>query len=108
MLPMKCPSCRDSRVRAVITNGLINDQIVRKRACESCGHSWFTVEVQVPSYAVGWSTYHQRKPVLRVPVDLEIGHTRLRVSHEEAKDQIALLREANARRAAEAEARYRM
>lgn len=106
MLPMNCPQCSHNRHRAVVTNSQLADQTVRKRACESCGHVWYTVEVMVPGYAVGWSARHMRKPVLRVPVELQAGHTRTRVSHEEAGDQLAPLREANARRAAEAEARY--
>jgi hypothetical protein len=84
------------------------DQTVRKRACENCGNVWYTVEVTVPSYAVGWSARHLRKPVLRVPIDVTVGHTRMRASHEEASDQLAPLREANARRSAEAGERHRL
>ena len=62
-----------------------------------------TVEVTVPSYAVGWSAAHQRKPVLRVPMELTAGRTRVRVKHQEAKDRLALLREANERRSREAD-----
>ena len=72
------------------------DQTVRKRACENCGNTWYTVEVTVPSYAVGWSARHSRKPVLRVPIDVTVGYTRMRASHEEASDQLAPLREASA------------
>jgi hypothetical protein len=72
------------------------DQTVRKRACDNCGNVWYTVEVTVPSYAVGWSARHSRKPVLRVPIDVTVGHTRMRASHEEASDQLAPLLEANA------------
>lgn len=71
MLPMKCPSCRGKDYRAVITNNLFEDQTVRKRRCADCGHVWFTVEIEVNRYAVGWSHEHQRKPVLRLPVELE-------------------------------------
>ena len=108
MLPMICPQCSHSRHRAVVTNSQLDDQVVRKRACESCGHVWYTVEVMVPSYAVGWSARHSRKPVLRVPIEMQAGHTRLRVSHEEPRDQLAGLREANARKSAAADARYGM
>ena len=70
---MQCPKCSHSRHRAAITNSRVLDQVVRKRVCEECGHQWFTVEAEVPSYAVGFSSAHQSKPVLRVPVSLELG-----------------------------------
>jgi hypothetical protein len=79
-----------------VTNSHPEDQIVRKRVCEACGHAWFTVELWVPSYAVGWSVAHQRKPVLRAPV-------KLKASHMEAKDQLAPLRAAAERKSAAAD-----
>lgn len=103
MLPMNCPQCSQNDHRAVVTNSQLDDQVVRKRVCESCGHSWYTVEVIVPSYAVGWSARHSRKPVLRIPVELRAGHTRTQVSHEEAGDQLAGLRKANERRSRQAD-----
>ena len=108
MLPMNCPACSHFCHRAVVTNSQMADQTVRKRACENCGNVWYTVEVTVPSYAVGWSARHSRKPVLRVPIDVTAGHTRMRASHEEASDQLAPLREANAQRSAEAGERHRL
>ena len=108
MLPMNCPACSHPCHRAVVTNSQMADQTVRKRACENCGNTWYTVEVTVPSYAVGWSARHSRKPVLRVPIDVTAGHTRMRASHEEASDQLAPLREANARRSAEADELHRL
>ena len=98
---MLCPQCSHSRHRAAVTNSHPEDQIVRKRVCEACGHVWFTVELAVPSYAVGWSVAHQRKPVLRAPVALK-------ATHMEAKDQLAALRAAAERKSAAADARYRM
>jgi len=82
-----------------VTNGLLPDQIVRKRRCAECKHQWYTVEVTVPDYAVGWSKEHKRKPVLRVPVNVA-------ASAIEAKDQFAGFREANRRRSLAADARY--
>ena len=114
MLPMICPQCSYSRHRAAVTNGHADDQIVRKRVCEACCHAWFTVEVIVPSYAVGWSAAQQRKPVLRTPMELSADGTGfgerviIPIQHEEAKDQLAPLREANARKSAAADARYGM
>ena len=103
MLPMICPQCSHNDHRATSTNSKLADQIVRRRVCQSCGHAWFTVEVPVPNYAVGWSHGHLRKPVLRVPLELQAAHTRLRISHEEPKDQLAALREANARKTEKAD-----
>jgi hypothetical protein len=44
------------------------------------------VEVIVPKYAVGWATGLQRKPVLRVPIELSTGMVRMRTSHVEPID----------------------
>ena len=70
---MQCPKCSHNRHRATITNSRVLDQVVRKRVCEECGHQWFTVEAEVSPYSIGWSSAHQNKPVLRVPVTLELG-----------------------------------
>lgn len=65
------------------------------------------MEALVPSYAVGWSPAHQRKPVLRMPVDVETGYTRMRLRHEEAQDPRAnLTQEANERSSAQADERH--
>lgn len=108
MLPMQCPKCSSETIRVPFTNNRLPDQVVRRRQCTECGHKWFTVEMTVPDYAVGWSVAHGHKPVLRVPLELSAGHTKMRVEAVEAKDQLAPLREQSARRAAEAEARYGM
>jgi hypothetical protein len=99
MLLMNCPVCSHPRHRAVVTNSQMADQTVRKRACDNCGNVWYTVEVTVPSYAVGWSARHSRKPVLRVPIDVTAGHSRMRASHEEAQRpaRADLTQEASAR-----------
>lgn len=63
----------------------------------------------VPSYAVGWSHGHLRKPVLRVPVDVETGYTRSRLRHEEAQDpRDNLTQEWNEQLSREADARHRV
>ena len=79
MLPMECPKCSSTTLRVPITNNRLADQVVRRRLCIECGHKWFTVEMTVPDYAVGWSVAHLHKPVLRVPLELSTGHTKLRV-----------------------------
>jgi hypothetical protein len=86
MLPMNCPKCSSAAVRCPITNNMLSDQVVRRRVCGDCGHRWFTVELTVPDYAVGWSAAHLRKPVLRVPLELTAGATRLRVEAVAEKD----------------------
>lgn len=61
------------------------NQTVRKRVCKECGNVWFTVEITVPTFAVGWSRIvGQGKPVLRVPVDVTLEHV------EAADSQLAL------------------
>jgi hypothetical protein len=77
MLPMKCPHCHSKNHKVPVTNGQMDDQIVRKRGCSDCGRIWFTVETIVPDYAIGWSGTLQRKPVLRVPVEVTTGMVRI-------------------------------
>ena len=72
-----------------MTNGHLPDEVVRKRVCGSCNHSWFTVEMAVPVHAIGWSDRHQHKPVLRMPLTLE-------PSFIEAADVMENLAKANA------------
>jgi DNA-directed RNA polymerase subunit RPC12/RpoP len=87
MLPMKCQRCGSSALQVPCTNNKLADQVVRRRACADCGHKWFTVELIVPDYAVGWSSVHNNKPVLRVPLELSSGHTLLRVEPVEEKER---------------------
>ena len=101
MLPMRCPKCCSGAIRVPITNNQLDDQVMRKRTCADCGHKWFTVEVAVPDYAVGWSAEHLRKPVLRTPVTVT-------ATHQEPKDRLAALREASERRSMEADLRHRV
>jgi hypothetical protein len=96
---MICPSCSSGTIRTPITNNMLDDQVMRRRQCADCGHRWFTVEVMVPDYAVGWCAAMQSKPVLRVPVQVT-------AKHQEAKDSIAPLREANQRRSMQADSRH--
>lgn len=98
---MRCPKCCSGAIRVPITNNQLDDQVVRKRVCLDCGHKWFTVEVSVPNYAVGWSAAMLRKPVLRAPVTVT-------AKHQEPKDQLAPLREASERRSREADLRHRV
>ena len=72
-----------------MTNGHLPHEVVRKRVCGSCGHAWFTVEMAVPDYAIGWSDRHQHKPVLRTRLTLE-------PSFVEAADVMENLAKANA------------
>ena len=74
-MPMKCPDCHSQVMRTTVTNGMLPDHIVRRRACLACGHAWFTVEAAVPVETVGWSP-KSRKPVLLMPVVVEAGGER--------------------------------
>ena len=77
MLPMNCPRCSGSAIRVLLTNNQLEHQIVRRRRCVDCGHKWFTVEVGVPDYAVGWSALHHHKPVLRADMEITAVRTKL-------------------------------
>ena len=80
---MNCPKCNWATHRAAVTTQALADQIVRKRVCCACHHIWFTVEVLVPNYAVGWSRSHKHKPVLRAPV-------KITTSFIEVQDSLAI------------------
>jgi transcriptional regulator NrdR family protein len=80
---MNCPKCKWATNRAAVTTGSLPDQVVRKRVCCACQHIWFTVEVEVPNYAVGWSPAHKHKPVLRSAITLK-------PSFIEAQDGLAI------------------
>ena len=86
---MNWPESGSKENRTPITNGHLPDEVVRKRVCKACGHAWFTVEMTVPEYAIGWSDRHQHKPVLRTPLTLE-------TSFVEAADVMENLAKANA------------
>jgi len=91
MLPMKCPKCSSSALRVPSTNNQLDDQVMRKRVCLDCGHRWFTVELIVPDYAVGWSAARNSgKPVLRTPLTLNADHV-------EVQDSMLALRAWNKR-----------
>jgi len=81
---MNCPECKWVTHRAVVVTQALDDQIVRKRKCCACHHVWFTVEVNVPNYAIGWSPVHKGKPVLRAPLTIT-------TSFIEAKDSLVNL-----------------
>ena len=83
---MNCPKCDWATHRAAVTTQALSDQIVRKRECCACHHVWFTVEVTVPNYAIGWSPGHKHKPVLRAPVTIT-------TSFIETQDGLAIARE---------------
>jgi hypothetical protein len=83
---MNCPKCDWATHRAAVTTQALSDQIVRKRKCCACHHTWFTVEVAVPNYSIGWSPGHKGKPVLRAPVTVT-------TSFIETQDSLAIARE---------------
>ena len=70
---MNCPECGSKENRTLITNGHLPDEVVRRRVCGSCKHAWYTVEMRVPHYAIGWCERHtnQSKPVLRAALTLQ-------------------------------------
>jgi hypothetical protein len=68
---------------------------------------WFTVEVEVPAYAVGWQG-SSGKPVFRAPLTVKAGCTQIGLSHEDAKDQMAGLQTWNEQKSKAADARHRV
>jgi len=74
---MECKRCKCTRSTSASVNSRMATQTVRKRVCASCGEIWFTVEIIVPSFAVGWSAPQGHKPVLRVPLDVTLQHVEL-------------------------------
>ena len=75
MIPMQCPKCSSSAIRAASTNNSDPKMVVRRRSCADCGHAWFTLELNVSKYLIGWARKSDgpSKPVLRVPVELAVG-----------------------------------
>ena len=67
---------------------------MRRRVCRDCGGAWFTVEVLVPNYAVGWSAVDGKKsqPVLRVATEFIVGMVRMGVAHVEEMDTLRNLK----------------
>ena len=75
IIAMQCPKCFSSAIRASSTNNSDPKMVVRRRVCADCGHAWFTLELSVSKYLIGWArkSEGQSKPVLRVPVELAVG-----------------------------------
>jgi DNA-directed RNA polymerase subunit RPC12/RpoP len=73
---MNCPNCNHVSTSVLQTNAIKTEHTTRQRKCSNCGHKWFTVELEVQSWAIGWeklSTGFGGKPTLRVPVQLLYG-----------------------------------
>ena len=52
-----CPKCKANSARVVLTKKTEENQIIRRRSCDSCGHRWYTLqypEVEIPSDTVKW------------------------------------------------------
>jgi len=73
---MQCKRCQSTKTRTPSINSRSATQTVRKRVCQDCGNTWFSVEIVVPDFAVGWSAIGGggSKPVLRVPIDVTLQH----------------------------------
>ena len=84
---MNCPNCGSKNHRTPVTNSERSDQVIRKRVCSDCKTRWFTVELEVPTYAIGWGGA-SGKPVLRAPLTLK-------AEHVEALDQREILAACN-------------
>jgi hypothetical protein len=67
---MNCPQCGSKQLKTPIVNSHDANQTVRKRRCDDCLFVWFTVELRVPDYSIGWAPSQMHKPVIRCPVNL--------------------------------------
>lgn len=70
---MKCPHCDSHNIHVVTTKQTANGpyKVVRRRACRSCGHRWYTAqkpEVNISRY-MQWEGDRIR---ITLPPDLEV------------------------------------
>ena len=71
---MKCPNCDGQDLRSPTSRHDTVESIVRRRRCNSCAHTWWTVEVELPLDSIKWNiepnlndkTYRHRYPT-RLP-----------------------------------------
>lgn len=73
---MNCPKCDHDSVFVLQSNTMKPNHTTRQRECKDCKHKWFTIELEVASWAVGWEKLKSGfggKPTLRVPVLLFYG-----------------------------------
>ena len=49
---MNCPACDGMHTRVNSTRRDTVESVVRLRVCTACGHSWHTVEIELPPGSV--------------------------------------------------------
>jgi transcriptional regulator NrdR family protein len=52
---MNCPACASEKHRVLQTRRDSPESIIRQRICRQCGHTWFSLEVDMPDGAIAWS-----------------------------------------------------
>ena len=73
---MNCPKCNHDTVFVLQSNTMRPNHTTRQRVCNDCKHKWYTIELEIESWAVGWEKLNLRfggKPTVRVPVSLFYG-----------------------------------
>ena len=75
---MNCPNCNHFPVTVIQVNNTKTEHTTRRKSCPSCNHKWFTVELQIMSWAVKWEKVNPDyrfggKPTPCVPVSILYG-----------------------------------
>jgi DNA-directed RNA polymerase subunit RPC12/RpoP len=75
---MNCPNCNHFPVAVIQVNNTKTDHTTRRKSCPSCNHKWFTVELQIMSWAVKWEKVNPDyrfggKPTPCIPVSILYG-----------------------------------
>jgi len=75
---MNCPKCNHGTVFVLQSNTTKPNHTTRQRVCNDCKHKWFTVELEIESWAVKWEKVNPDfrfggKPTPYVPVSIVYG-----------------------------------
>lgn len=52
---MNCARCGHDKHRVLQTRRGEPDTVLRQRICRDCGFTWFTMEIEMPDGAIGWT-----------------------------------------------------
>lgn len=75
---MNCPKCNHGTVFVLQSNTTKPSHTTRQRVCDDCKHKWFTVELEIESWAVKWEKVNPNfrfggKPTPYIPVSIVYG-----------------------------------
>lgn len=60
---MKCPTCGSEKIK-IYRSTSCEDNIIRRRLCENCGHAWNTVEIDLDQWNSVKSSFSKMKYVI--------------------------------------------